>query len=101
MSLLFFAFSRYIRLPEVVRFISPAPAGASHKRQRTRLYLELLEDRTVPSTLSVANANINEIGNVSAFVAPSSGGLSGPRDLVLGPGGNLSVASQRANIVRG
>jgi hypothetical protein len=58
-----------------------------------RLCLEPLEDRTVPATISVANASLNEISNVSAFVAPGSGGLSYPRDLILGPDGNVYVSS--------
>ena len=42
---------------------------------------------------------INEIGNVSAFVAAGSGGLSAPKDLVLGPDGNVYVASSGTNSV--
>jgi sugar lactone lactonase YvrE len=64
-----------------------------------RLDVEVLEDRTVPSTLSVANASLNELGNVSAFVASGSGGLSSPKDLVLGPDGNVYVASSGTNSV--
>jgi DNA-binding beta-propeller fold protein YncE len=66
---------------------------------RRRPQLEALEDRTVPTTISVANASMNEIGNVSALVAPGSGGLSGPKDLVLGPDGNIYVSSSVNNSV--
>jgi len=78
---------------------SPARTSAGRTRQRTRLYLETLEDRTVPTAISVAGASINEIGNVSAFVASGSGGLSQPKDLVLGPDSNVYVASAGTNSV--
>jgi DNA-binding beta-propeller fold protein YncE len=68
-------------------------------RPRTRLAVESLEDRTVPTTVSVAGASLNEIGNVSAFVAPGSGGLNQPKDLVVGPDGNVYVASAGTNSV--
>jgi DNA-binding beta-propeller fold protein YncE len=70
-------------------------------RQQTRLLLEALEERWLPSgvTISVANASINEIGNVGTFVASGSGGLSRPKDLVLGPDGNVYVASSGTNSV--
>src|SRR5205823_3393050 len=61
--------------------------------------LEALEDRTVPTTLSITDAPLNEIGDVSAFIAPGSGGLNTPRDLVLGPDGNIYVSSQGTNSV--
>jgi hypothetical protein len=67
--------------PEVRRRVAPR-----------RLYLEALEDRTLLSAVvSPANASLNEIGNVSAFVACGSGGLSSPKDLALGPYGNIGV----------
>jgi sugar lactone lactonase YvrE len=69
------------------------------KARRSRLCLEALEDRSVPSTISIANASINEIGNVSAFVASGSGGLSQPKDLVMGPDGDVYVASAGTNSV--
>jgi sugar lactone lactonase YvrE len=56
-----------------------------------------LEGRDVPSTISVASASLNEIGNVSAFVGPGSGGLSGPKDLAIGADGNVYVASSGTN----
>jgi hypothetical protein len=52
MDPLFSLLSRYIRLPQ--RRPSqkpPAPANGSRSRQRTKLCVEALEDRTVPSTL--------------------------------------------------
>ena len=51
------------------------------------------------ASISVANASLNEIGNVSAFVASGSGGLNQPKDLVLGPDGNVYVASAATNSV--
>jgi sugar lactone lactonase YvrE len=74
-------------------------AGGPRKPRRQTLAVELLEDRTVPSTLSVANASLNEVGNVSAFVESGSSGLSGPKDLVLGPDGNVYAASSGTNSV--
>jgi len=66
-----------------------------------RMSLECLEGRELLSgvSISVAGASINEIGNVSAFVASGSGGLSTPKDLVLGPEGNVYVASSGTNSV--
>jgi hypothetical protein len=64
------------------------------------LYVEALEDRTVPTvSISVANASLNEIGSPSAFVSAGSGGLSSPNDLVLGSDGNVYVASTGTNSV--
>jgi sugar lactone lactonase YvrE len=42
---------------------------------------------------------LNEIGDVSPFIAAGSGGLSQPKDLVLGPDGNVYVASATTNSV--
>jgi DNA-binding beta-propeller fold protein YncE len=70
------------------------------KPRRTRPFLEALEDRLVLSpTISIANASMNEIGNVSTFIPSGSGGLSNPRDLVQGPDGNIYVASSGSNSV--
>ena len=93
--------SRYVRLPlRGLGHKSTARAGRGRTRPRTRLYLESLEDRMVPTvSISVANASLNEIGNVSPFVASGSGGLSSPKDLVLGPDGNVYVASTGTNSV--
>jgi len=71
----------------------------SRATRSRRLSLKRLEDRQLLTTISVSNASLNEIGNVSAFVASGSGGLSSPRDLVLGPGANLYVASSGTNSV--
>jgi hypothetical protein len=68
----------------------------SHQRA---LLLERLEDRQLLTTISVSNATVNEIGNVSAFVASGSGGLSVPRDLVMGPDGNVYVVFSESNSV--
>jgi sugar lactone lactonase YvrE len=74
--------------------------SSRRKPRRRRLWLELLEDRTTPSvSISVANASLNEIGNVSAFVASGGGGLTGPKDLVQGPDGSIYVVSSGNNSV--
>jgi sugar lactone lactonase YvrE len=79
---------------------APRSSTGGHTRQRTRLLLESLEDRTVPTvSISVATASLNEIGNVSTFVASGSGGLNQPKDLVLGQDGNVYVASATTNSV--
>jgi DNA-binding beta-propeller fold protein YncE len=72
---------------------------ARRRRVPRRLCLEALEDRTVPTTVSVANVSLNEISNVSTLVAPGSGGLSSPRHLALGPDGNVYVESEGTNSV--
>src|SRR5579859_5262517 len=82
------------------RSITRSRSADAKRTLRSRLAVERLEDRTVPSaTISVAGSSINEIGNVSAFVASSSGGLNQPKDLVLGPDGNAYVASSATNSV--
>jgi len=70
------------------------------KARRQRLCLEALEDRTVPSTISIANASLNEIGTPSAFVTAGSGGLSSPGGITLGPDGKLYVASNNGAVLR-
>jgi sugar lactone lactonase YvrE len=96
MNPLLSAMSRYFRRPILA-------AGRAHtaprKARRQRLFLEALEDRTVPSTISVTDVSLNEIGNVSAFVAPGSAGLNQPKEFVLGPDGNVYVASATTNSV--
>jgi len=101
MNSLFSALSRYLRLPERGRGCkSPARASAGRRPRRVMLGVEALEDRAVPTvSISVANASMNEIGNVSAFIASGSGGLNQPKDLVLGPDGNVYVASATTNSV--
>jgi sugar lactone lactonase YvrE len=65
-----------------------------------RLDVEVLEDRTVPSTISVANASLNEIGTPSAFTSSGSGGLSLPQGITLGPDGNVYVVSNPGAMLR-
>ncbi len=80
--------------------ITRCRSAASKRTPRCHLAVEVLEDRCVPSaTISVANASLNEIGNVSPFVASGSGGLNQPKDLVVGPDSNVYVASATTNSV--
>src|SRR5438105_1881569 len=85
MSPLLSAMSRYFRRPHRD---SGLRRTGNRQARRQPPCLEVLEDRTVPTvSISVANASLTEIGNVSPLVASASGGLSGPKDLVLGPDG--------------
>ena len=79
MNPLLSAISRYLRRPQLAK----AKTRTRHRKvRRQRLWLEALEDRLVLSpTISVANAGMNEIGNVSTFVPSGSGGLSAPKDM--------------------
>lgn len=80
--------------------ITRCRSAASKRTPRCRLAVEVLEDRSVPSvTISVAGASLNEIGSVSPFIASGSGGLSAPKDLVMGPDGNVYVVSSGNNSV--
>jgi sugar lactone lactonase YvrE len=100
MSRLLSALSRCVGLPQRNSFgKSPARARRGRKPRHRPLCVRQLEARDVPSTISVAGATLNEISNVSAFVAPGSGGLSGPEDLAIGPDGNVYVASSGTNSV--
>jgi len=91
------AITRYFRRQELA---NRSTRTGQRKTRCMRLQLEKLEDRMLmTASISVANATINEIGGPSAFVTPGSGGLSGPRDLVLGPNGNVYVASYGTNSV--
>lgn len=74
--------------------------------RRPRLFrpvLEVLEDRTAPTgvgwTINTDPDPITEINDVSPFITAGSGGLSLPKDLVLGPDGNVYVASAGTNSV--
>jgi glucose/arabinose dehydrogenase len=81
---------------------SPRPRNRREARRRfapRRLHVEVLEDRTVPSAISVANASLNEIGTLSAFISAGSGGLSSPQGITLGPDGNVYVTSQGTSSV--
>jgi streptogramin lyase len=68
--------------------------------QRARLCLEALEDRTVPTTISIAGATLNEIGSPSAFISAGSGGLSSPWDITCGPDGNVYVTGNGGAVRR-
>ncbi len=97
MNPLLSAISRYFRRPHRNR---GRIRKIHQEARRQQLYLEALEDRLVLSpTISVANASLNEISNVSPLVSPGSGGLSNPRELVLGPDGDLYVASTATSSV--
>ena len=63
--------------------------------------IQVLESRKLLSgiTISVQNSTLSEIGNVSTLVPTGSGGLSNPKDLTVGPDGNLYVASAGTNSV--
>ena len=68
------------------------PARLSTRRPRTRLAVERLEGRDVPSTISVSGTTLSEIGSPSAFITAGSGGLDAPVGIALGPDGNVYVA---------
>ena len=65
------------------------------------------QTKAAPGNLVVSNSGTNEVleynGTTGAFVAPfvsaGSGGLSFPGGLVLGPNGNLFVASSSTNLL--
>ena len=61
--------------------------------------LERLEARELLSggSISIADATVNETGAASGFVSAGSGGLTGPRDLIFGPDGNLYVGNGSAS----
>jgi sugar lactone lactonase YvrE len=90
MNPLLSAMTRYVRRAHTD---SRTRRTGNVKARRQRLYLEPLEDRTVPTTISIAGASINEIGSPSAFITAGSGGLQSPSWSILGSDGNLYVAS--------
>jgi glucose/arabinose dehydrogenase len=99
--------SPFLSLLARVRSNSPkAFARPRHRREARRrfaprrLHLEALEDRTVPTTISVANASLNEIGSPSAFISSGSGGLNTPWGITLGPDGNVYVAGNGGAVRR-
>jgi DNA-binding beta-propeller fold protein YncE len=58
------------------------------------------QDIADPPAISIADASLNEVSGVSAFVAAGSGGLFSPKDLVQGPDGNIYVADANNSVVR-
>ncbi len=74
--------------------------AASKRTPRCDLAVEVLEDRVVPASISVAGATINEIGSPSAFVTAGSGGLSSPFGITTGPDGNVYVAGDGGAVLR-
>jgi hypothetical protein len=92
--------SRYFEFAWRGRGRKPA-ARACGGRHRTRPFLEVLEDRAVPTvSISVANVSLNEIGTTSAFITAGSGGLSSPGGITLGPDGNVYVADNNGAVLR-
>jgi DNA-binding beta-propeller fold protein YncE len=92
------AMTRYIRRTNCT---NDRVRSRPHKARSRRLYLETLEDRTVPTvSISVAGATLNEIGSPSAFISAGSGGLSSPLGITLGPDGNLYVAGNGGAVLR-
>ena len=86
-------------LLSLVLFDSPKSSSRPpHRREARRRFasrrldVEVLEDRTVPTTISVANASLNEIGSPSAFITAGSGGLSSPLGITVGPDGNVYLS---------
>lgn len=61
-------------------------------RRRFQPNLQILEDRTVPSTVSVTDASVIEgsqpLKFIDRFVPEGSGGLFTPRSAIFGPDGN-------------
>jgi streptogramin lyase len=82
------------------RFANNRTRTRQSKVWRQRLCLELLEDRTVPATISIADATMSEIASPSDFVTAGSGGLDAPYGITLGPDGNLYVAGNNGAVRR-
>jgi hypothetical protein len=65
--------------------------------------LEVLEDRSLPSTLSISNASAiegsNTLKHLDRFIPQGSGGLSVSNSSIFGPDGNLYVANQGSDEV--
>jgi DNA-binding beta-propeller fold protein YncE len=79
----------------------PSRRPAKRRRPSCRPWLEVLEDRLVPSaSISVAGATVNEIGSPSAFITTGSGGLSQPFGVTTGPDGNVYVAENGGAVLR-
>jgi glucose/arabinose dehydrogenase len=93
----FTTLSRHLFTPRRKRSLG---TRATHKRPRARLFVEPLEDRAVPTTISVTNASLNEIGSPSAFITAGSGGLSSPLGITVGPDGNVYVAGNGGAVLR-
>src|SRR5580765_4488561 len=91
-------FRSYLDSQTITRSRRQAPKP----RPRCHLVVELLEDRCVPSTLSVTDVTVRE-GPASLGVLDPSGaasvGLDGPRGIVFASNGNLFVTGRRSHSV--
>ena len=73
--------------------------AASKRTPRCRLAVERLEDRTVPSAVSISISDVSvvegaaQVRYIDDFVSANSGGLFNPHNVVFGPNGDLYVAS--------
>jgi DNA-binding beta-propeller fold protein YncE len=79
MNALFAALSRSVRRQGSRRRSLPAPASAGRTRRRTRLHLEHLEDRTVPTTVAAPSGILSwwaGNGNAADSVGPNAGTLN-------------------------
>src|SRR5437762_1438186 len=79
------------------RIITRSRRAASKRPPRCHPAVEVLEDRTVPSTFSIGDAVAIEGGGAyrftDNFVAPDGYGLASGRAIQVGPDGNVYVAS--------
>jgi sugar lactone lactonase YvrE len=68
--------------------LSDSPKSFSrprHRQETRRLHVEALEDRTVPSAISITDATVREGPTSTGILDPSGGvavGLNGPREII-------------------
>src|SRR5690242_13241589 len=100
MNLLLSALSRYVRFPPGGRRRpSPGRASAGRQRQRTRLYLETLEERQVPAQITGFGAGITAGSLPEAITRGADGNLWFTEDNALGritPSGTVTEFSLAA-----